>query len=131
LTCEETEAIRGKPHGYVFEVDPYDQEADRDPKPIKAFGRYAHESLVIDPRRHTVYLTEDATAPNGLLYRWTPDEDRSHWAAARCAGSPTTWACSRRSRRLSWPPSPGPPTAAPPSTMARCGSSTPRPARSS
>jgi uncharacterized protein len=28
----------------------------------------------VDPRRHTVYLTEDATAPNGLLYRWTPDE---------------------------------------------------------
>jgi hypothetical protein len=30
------------------------------------------ESLVVDPRRGTVYLTEDATAPNGLLYRWTP-----------------------------------------------------------
>jgi uncharacterized protein len=23
LTCEETEAIKGKPHGYVFELDPY------------------------------------------------------------------------------------------------------------
>jgi uncharacterized protein len=72
LTCEETEEIKGKRHGYVFEVDPYDQEANRDPKPIKAFGRYAHESVVVDPRRGTVYLTEDATGPNGLLYRWTP-----------------------------------------------------------
>ena len=34
-----------KPHGYVFEVDPYDQRANRDPKPIKALGRYAHEAL--------------------------------------------------------------------------------------
>jgi len=75
LTCEETEEIKGKPHGYVFEVDPYDQDANRDPKPIKAFGRYAHESVVVDPRRGTIYLTEDATAPNGLLYRWTPPDE--------------------------------------------------------
>ena len=50
LTCEESEAILGKRHGYVFEVDPYDQDANRDPKPIKALGRYAHESVVVDPR---------------------------------------------------------------------------------
>jgi secreted PhoX family phosphatase len=74
LTCEESEGVPGQtqPHGYVFEVDPYDMRANRDPKPIKALGRYAHESLVIDPRRGTIYLTEDATNPNGLLYRWTP-----------------------------------------------------------
>jgi secreted PhoX family phosphatase len=72
LTCEETEAITGMRHGYVFEVDPYDQDANRDPKPIKALGRYAHEALVVDPDEGRIYLTEDATAPNGLLYRWTP-----------------------------------------------------------
>ena len=72
LTCEETEAILGKPHGYVFEVDPYDQRANRDPRPIKALGRYAHESLVVDPRTGRLYLTEDAGNPNGLLYRFTP-----------------------------------------------------------
>jgi hypothetical protein len=33
---------------------------------------FAHESVVVDPRRHTLYLTEDAGKPNGLLYRWTP-----------------------------------------------------------
>jgi hypothetical protein len=72
LTCEETEATLGKPHGYVFEVDPYDQDANRDPRPIKALGRYAHESVVVDPERGTIYQTEDAGSPNGLLYRWTP-----------------------------------------------------------
>ena len=75
LTCEETETtVLAKPHGYVFEVDPYDMEANRNPQPIKALGRYAHESVVVDPRRGTIYLTEDATGPNGLLYRWTPPE---------------------------------------------------------
>ena len=74
LTCEEAESLTGqtKPHGYVFEVDPYDQDANRDPKPIKALGRYAHEALVVDPDNGTIYLTEDAGNPNGLLYRWTP-----------------------------------------------------------
>jgi secreted PhoX family phosphatase len=72
ITCEETEAILGKRHGYCFEVDPYDQHANRDPEPIKCLGRYAHESVAVDPHRHTLYLTEDAGKPNGLLYRWTP-----------------------------------------------------------
>jgi uncharacterized protein len=74
MTCEETEAILdgGKRHGYVFEVDPYDQDANRDPKPIKALGRYAHESVAVDPHTHVIYQTEDASNPNGLLYRWTP-----------------------------------------------------------
>jgi secreted PhoX family phosphatase len=76
LTCEEAESLSGqtKPHGYVFEVDPYDQDANRDPEPIKALGRYAHEALVVDPDAGTIYLTEDAGNPNGLLYRWTPPE---------------------------------------------------------
>jgi uncharacterized protein len=72
LTCEETEAITGKRHGYVFEVDPHNQNANRNPQPIKALGRYAHEALAVDPGSGRIYLSEDATAPNGLLYRWTP-----------------------------------------------------------
>ena len=72
LTCEETEAILGERHGYVFEVDPYDQRANRHPRPIKALGRFPHESLVVDPRSGRIYLTEDASKPNGLLYRYTP-----------------------------------------------------------
>lgn len=72
ITCEETEAILAKPHGYCFEVDPYDENANRDPQPIKCLGRFAHESIVVDPWRHTIYLTEDASNPNGLLFRWRP-----------------------------------------------------------
>lgn len=75
LTCEETEGKAGsggrtKDHGYVFDVDPFDQDANRDPQPIKALGRYAHEAAVVDPRTGDIYLTEDASNPNGLLYRW-------------------------------------------------------------
>ncbi|GAA4964053.1 PhoX family protein [Yinghuangia aomiensis] len=77
LTCEETETLAGqngatKDHGYVFEVDPYDTRANRDPKPVKALGRFAHEAAAVDPWRGHIYLTEDAGNPNGLLYRWEP-----------------------------------------------------------
>jgi secreted PhoX family phosphatase len=81
LTCEETETKAGTPwsgsgktgayskdHGYVFEVF---ADGRALPKPIKAFGRYAHEALAIDPTRTQVYLSEDASNPNGLFYRWT------------------------------------------------------------
>ncbi|MER7641255.1 alkaline phosphatase PhoX [Streptomyces sp. NPDC126522] len=83
LTCEETEDKAGtngftKDHGYVFEVDPVDRRANRNPKPIKALGRYAHEAVVVDPKRGHLYLTEDASGPNGLLYRWTPPEHFHH-----------------------------------------------------
>ncbi|MFF4340118.1 alkaline phosphatase PhoX [Kitasatospora sp. NPDC001540] len=83
LTCEETEDKAGtngftKDHGYVFEVDPHDQDANRDPQPIKAFGRFAHEAVVIDEKRGHAYLTEDASKPNGLLYRWTPPAGFRH-----------------------------------------------------
>jgi secreted PhoX family phosphatase len=75
LSCEETEDLAGqrgatKDHGYVFEIDPFDPRANRDPQPIKALGRYAHEAVAVDPRTGDMYLTEDAARPNGLLYRW-------------------------------------------------------------
>ncbi|GAA3827052.1 alkaline phosphatase PhoX [Streptomyces phyllanthi] len=77
LTCEENSDKAGvngmtKDHGYVFEVDPADRRANRDPKPLKFFGRYDHEAVVIDPKRGHAYLTEDAAGPNGLFFRWTP-----------------------------------------------------------
>ncbi len=80
LTCEETEDLAGqsgatRDHGYVFDVDPFDRGANRDPQPIKALGRYAHEAAAVDPRRGHIYLTEDAADPNGLLYRWEPPDD--------------------------------------------------------
>ncbi|MFE0735810.1 alkaline phosphatase PhoX [Streptomyces sp. NPDC058855] len=83
LTCEENSDLAGvngmtRDHGYVFEVDPYDRRANRDPRPVKAFGRYDHEAVVIDPRRGHAYLTEDAAKPNGLLFRWVPPRGFEH-----------------------------------------------------
>ncbi|GGZ47969.1 alkaline phosphatase PhoX [Streptomyces bluensis] len=83
LTCEENSDKAGvngmtKDHGYVFEVDPGDRRANREPKPLKFFGRYDHEAVVIDPKRGHAYLTEDASGPNGLFYRWTPPKGFEH-----------------------------------------------------
>jgi secreted PhoX family phosphatase len=76
LTCEETEQRAGgvftKDHGYVFEVSPYLPLVNINPTPLTALGRFAHEAVVADPRRGHLYLTEDASGPNGLLYRFTP-----------------------------------------------------------
>ena len=74
LTCEETFEPVGatKPHGFVFEVDPYDNTHNQNPKPIKCLGRYAHEAVAVDPETFELYLTEDAGSPNGLIYRFTP-----------------------------------------------------------
>lgn len=79
LTCEEIDALAGKDgfqkdHGYVFEVDPYKPEHNKDPKPIKALGRFEHEAAVVDPKTGDIYLTEDSAGPNGLLYRWEAPE---------------------------------------------------------
>ena len=75
LTCEETEARAGtgtltKDHGYVFEVFA-DAPAVQTPKPITAWGRAPHEAVVVEPSRRRVYLTEDASKPTGLVYRWS------------------------------------------------------------
>jgi secreted PhoX family phosphatase len=83
LTCEETFIVAGtawsaggatgtyeKNHGYVYEV--FQGTSDQQlPTPIKAFGRFEHEALAVEPNRSRVYLTEDASGPNGSVYRWT------------------------------------------------------------
>ena len=45
LTCEEDVATIGKPHGFVFEVDPV---RGGNPKPIVAMGRFEHEAAAFD-----------------------------------------------------------------------------------
>jgi secreted PhoX family phosphatase len=79
LTCEETESRTGqggntKNHGYVFEVDPQSRAAnlDKSPVPLTFMGRYSHEAVAVDPATSEVYLTEDASNPNGLYFRWVP-----------------------------------------------------------
>src|SRR5688572_25436251 len=59
LTCEETTATTGRPHGYVFEVP---ANGVGDPAPIHDMGRFSHEAVAIDPITGYVYETEDAGA---------------------------------------------------------------------
>jgi len=76
ITCEETEQRSGGrfvyDHGWCFEVDAFDRDANRDPVPLKFLGRFAHEAISLDPDDNRIYLTEDANGPHGLYYRWTP-----------------------------------------------------------
>ncbi len=77
LTCEETEDRAGskgytKDHGWVFEVDPQNPANNTDPVPLKDLGRFAHEACCVDPNTGHVFLTEDASGPHGLFYRFTP-----------------------------------------------------------
>jgi uncharacterized protein len=68
LTCEEDDSVLARPHGYVFEVDPW---RAGNPVPIRAMGRFEHEAVAFD-RRGTAYLSEDAGGPHGCFYRYRP-----------------------------------------------------------
>ncbi|MEU9871021.1 alkaline phosphatase PhoX [Actinomadura sp. NPDC048021] len=91
LTCEETEDKAGtgnytKDHGFIFEVDPYDQ-GRTDPEPLTAMGRFQHEAIAVDPRDGTVYETEDAfDKPFGLFYRFHPKRPRGGFGSLRAGG---------------------------------------------
>ncbi|MBA3420936.1 MAG: DUF839 domain-containing protein [Thermoleophilaceae bacterium] len=63
LTCEED---RSDDHGYVFEVEPGENEGALSREPIRAMGSFSHEAVAIDPRTGIVYLTEDA-ARGGVI----------------------------------------------------------------
>jgi secreted PhoX family phosphatase len=91
LTCEETEqrangTTASKDHGWVFEVDPDRPANNVEPTPLTALGRFAHEAVAVDPARGHLYLTEDASGPNGLLYRFTPRNRRQRYGALRDGG---------------------------------------------
>lgn len=88
LTCEESDDILGKPHGYVFEVDP---RRGGNPAPIVGMGRFPHEAVAFD-HRGTAYLTEDASGPFGCLYRFLPEKPLGglgslHAGGALCAAA--------------------------------------------
>lgn len=57
-------------HGYVFEV-PSAEEGEADPVPLRAMGRFAHESAAVDPHSGAVYQTEDQATAG--FYRFLPD----------------------------------------------------------
>lgn len=66
LTCEESIEPG---HGFVFAC-PIDASSVARLEPIRAYGRYRHEAVAIDPRDHAAYLTEDRE--DGAFYRFAP-----------------------------------------------------------
>jgi len=98
LTCEETETKAGgqftKDHGFVFEVDPANPGNNATPTPLTALGRFAHEAACIDPATGIVYLTEDASGPNGLVYRCTPTDPTPGYGHLRAGGTLEAMQCS-------------------------------------
>lgn len=84
LSCEETVVgpSRGyaKNHGYIFEVAA-DADAEVDPVPLTAMGRFVHEAVAVDPNTRIVYETEDAWwrpqdpegSPGSGFFRFIPD----------------------------------------------------------
>jgi secreted PhoX family phosphatase len=62
-----------KPHGYCFEV-PASANNNLAPVPLKAMGRFTHETVAVDKRTGVVYETEDYN-PSGL-YRFIPNRNK-------------------------------------------------------
>ena len=94
LTCEETEDKAGvngytKDHGWIFEVDPYNNRRNADPFPLKDMGRFMHEAVAVDPRTGILYETEDAFsgAPLGSYYRFLPNKPRGRYGSLRAGGT--------------------------------------------
>jgi len=99
LTCEETEVRAGsggrtKDHGFVFEVDALNRANNVNPTPLTALGRFPHEAAVIDPGTGIVYLTEDASNPNGLVYRCLPTNPSGRYGSLRAGGSLQAMRCT-------------------------------------
>jgi uncharacterized protein len=57
-------------HGFIFEV-PADGQSNR--MPITSAGRFAHESIAVDPHNGTIYMTEDNFGFPSGFYRYVPD----------------------------------------------------------
>ncbi|MGB1142664.1 MAG: alkaline phosphatase PhoX, partial [Halioglobus sp.] len=89
LSCEEK--FVGDGLGLVFECDPF---GVNEPVARPAMGAFAHEAVAVDDVMQVLYLTEDR--PDGLLYRFTPDNypDLSSGLleAAEVVGDPVTGA---------------------------------------
>jgi secreted PhoX family phosphatase len=75
LSCEEIfqnpSFSLQKKHGYIFEIPASLEQKAVKPVPLKAMGRFVHESVAVDPRTNIVYLTEDQL--DGLIYRFILD----------------------------------------------------------
>ena len=80
----------------MFEVDPANPSHNLHPTPLTALGRFAHEAVGVDPLRGDLYLTEDASGPLGLVYRFRPNDRHRSYGALRNGGTLTAMKCTRR-----------------------------------
>jgi secreted PhoX family phosphatase len=75
LSCEEVFQNAGlrfaRDHGYVFEIPASIEPKVVRPVPLKAMGRFVHESIAVDPKTNIIYQTEDRT--DSLIYRFLPN----------------------------------------------------------
>ena len=62
-----------KPHGYCFEV-PASANTNLPPVPLKAMGRFVHETVAVDKKSGVIYETEDFN-PSGF-YRYLPNRSK-------------------------------------------------------
>ncbi|MGF1469874.1 MAG: alkaline phosphatase PhoX [Sandaracinaceae bacterium] len=77
VSCEETEE---EGHGYAFLVDPA-HDGLAPPRRLDAYGRFAHEAVVLTPGSHVAYLTEDRG--DGALYRFVPADPAEPFGQGR------------------------------------------------
>lgn len=62
-----------QPHGFVFEIPAAPRADATGPvAPVRALGRFSHAAISVDPETGVIYQTE--ARPDGLLYRFIPDE---------------------------------------------------------
>lgn len=94
LSCEEVEKIPGGvKHGYVFEVDPTGSQTVA--VPYRAMGRRSHEAAAVDPATGSVYLTEDANGPRGLVYKFVPNDTSGAYGSLGNGGALFAMAATR------------------------------------
>jgi uncharacterized protein len=122
LTCEENEEQAGgasgysRDHGWVFEVDPYDNSRNADPFPLTDMGRFMHEAVAVDPDTGILYETEDAFSGGelGSYYRFLPNKPLGGYGSLRAGGTlqalhvpgledlSTVTEVGRRFKRIEW-----------------------------
>ena len=81
-----------------FRVRGRSGHAVEQPRPDAAdgAGTLRPRSGRVDPQRGDLYLTEDGSAPNGLVYRFAPNDRSQTYGALRNGGTLTAMSCSLR-----------------------------------
>jgi secreted PhoX family phosphatase len=133
LTCEETDIKAGavsagatlaEDHGWIFEVAPAEPRYQR-PVPIRAWGRYPHEAVVVEPSRRRVFRCPTGSPAPPRPASSSPPTRSPAARSSKAHGATTTASSSTPPTRTPATSPPGPCC-----TTGRSGITTTRPARS-